>query len=209
MKTDTALHAYEPETPMALPFPTLRRLIVGAAVGVVALFVIWTSMGSMAQPAPTLGLAEDGWQRYQAPAFAFSYPAAWSVSAPAEAEAAYRLAPEGTEAGTHVAIAVLPPSTTDLARIERMGVAYVERNEAVTRHYLRIMPRMRLDDRVAARVRFTADLASGERVEGLWVGVPQADGQVLNFVLNVYPDAYYNGVHHTFRRLLSSVTLGR
>ena len=208
MKTDTAIHAYEPEAPMALPFPALRRLLFGVAVGAVALFVIWASMGTMAQPAPIPGPAEDGWQRYEAPAFAFSYPAEWSVSAPTETEAAYRLAPQGTDAGTHVAISVLPEMTTDLARIERMGVAYVERNEAVTRHYLRIMPRMRLDDRVAARVRFTADLASGERVEGLWVGVPQADGQVLSFVLNVYPDAYYNGVHHTFRRLLSSVTLG-
>ena len=193
---------------MTRPFATLRRMLVGAALGTVALFVIWASMGSMAQPAPTPGLTEDGWQRYETPDFAFSYPAEWSVSAPTEADAAYRLAPEGTDAGTHVAIAPLPTITTDLAKIERMGVAYVERNEAVTRHFLRIMPRMRLADRVAARVRFTADLASGERVEGLWVGVPQADGQVLSFVLNVYPDAYYNGVHHTFRRLLSSVTLG-
>ena len=193
---------------MMLPFATLGRLFIGVALGALALFVIWASMSSMAQPAPTPGLTEDGWQRYEAQAFAFSFPADWAISAPTEQDAAYRLGPERAQARTHVAITVLPTTTTDLTKIERMGVAYVERNEAVTRHYLRIMPRMRLDDRVAARVRFTADLASGERVEGLWVGVPQADGSVLNFVLNVYPDAYFNSVRHTFRRLLSTVTLG-
>ena len=88
------------------------------------------------------------------------------------------------------------------------GYTPVERNDAVTRHYLRIMPKTRLGGKVAARVRFTADLVSGERVEGLWIGVPQADGQVLSFVLNVYPDAYFNGVHHTFKQLLASVSLG-
>ena len=185
----------------------MPRMLLGAALGMLAIFVIWSSMGSMAQPAPTPDAPQDGWQRYQAKTFAFSYPAGWTVSAPDQDAGAYRLAPEGTEAGTHVAIALLPAASVDLAKIERMGIAHVERNDAVSRHYLRIMSRTRLDDRVAARVRFTADLVSGERVEGLWVGVPQADGQVLSFVLNVYPDAYFNGVHHTFKRLLSSVSL--
>ena len=208
MKTDTVIKSFEPKAPLTLPFPVLRRMLIGAAAGMLAIFVIWASMGSVAQPAPVLDVQEDGWQRYQAETFTFSYPAGWTVSASDQEEAVYRLAPEGVDGGTHVAIALLPAASADLARIERMGIAHVERDDAVARHYLRIMPRTRLDDRVAARVRFTADLVSDERVEGLWVGVPQADGQVLSLVLNVYPDAYFNGVHHTFKRLLASIALG-
>ena len=208
MKTDTVINAFKPEIPLILPFPVIRRLLIGAALGALAIFVIWTSMGSMAQPAPTPDATEDDWQRYQAETFAFSYPAGWTVSVPDQDVAAYRLAPSGKDVGTHVAMALLPAASVDLAQIERMGIAHVERNDAIVRHYLRIMPRTRLDDQVAVRVRFTADLVSGERVEGLWVGLPQADGQVLSIVLNVYPDAYFNGVHHTFKRLLSSVSLG-
>ncbi len=208
MKTDTVIKSFEPEASLSLPFPVTRRMLVGAGLGILAIFVIWASMGSMAQPAPVLDVQKDGWQRYQAETFAFSYPAGWTVSASDQDEAAYRLAPDGVEAGTHVAIALLPAASADLAQIERMGIAHVERDDAVARHYLRIMPKTRLADHVAARVRFTTDLVSGERVEGLWVGVPQADGQVLSLVLKVYPDAYFNGVHHTFKRLLASVSLG-
>lgn len=204
MKTDTILNTFEPKTPLAL----IRRLFIGAALGLLALFVIWASMGTMAQPAPTPDAPEDGWQQYQAETFAFSYPAGWTVSVLDQDRAAYRLAPEGVDGGTHVAMTLLPAASADLAQIERMGIAHVERNDAVSRHYLRIMPKTRLGDRIAARVRFTADLVSGERVEGLWVGIPQADGQVLSIVLNVYPDAYFNGVKHTFKRLLSSVSWG-
>ena len=208
MHTDTAIQAYEPEAPLTPSLPVLRRMLFGAALGVLAILVIWASMGSMAQPAPTPKPAEDDWQRYHAESFAVSHPADWTVRAPDQETEAYRLAPAGTEVGTHVAIMLHPAASTELAQIERMGIAHIEHNDAVERHYLRIMPRMRLDGRIAARVRFTADLASGERVEGLWVGVPQAEGQVLSIVLNVYPDAYFNGVHHTFKRLLASVSLG-
>lgn len=94
-----------------------------------------------------------------------------------------------------------------IRQVERAGVAHVERNEAITRHFLRILPRTRLAERVVARVRYIADLDSGQRVEGLWVAIPRSDGCVLTIVLNVYPGAYFNGVHHTFKRLLASITL--
>ena len=210
MKTDTITQAFDPEAPLAIPLSVIRRFFLGSAVVLVSLFVVWASMGSMAQPAPNPGITKDGWHRYKAPSFAFSYPTAWAVNAPGQGDAtSYRLAPQADAGtGTHVAIAYLPTTTTNLDQIERLGVAHVERDDTIARHYLRIMTPTRLADRVAARVRFTADLVSGERVEGLWVGIPQEDGQVLSFVLNVYPDDYFNGVHHTFKRLLASITLG-
>ena len=203
----TLIRSFEPETPLAFPKSLLRRLLTGVVVAVGAVFVVWSSMGSMAQPAPTPGATDDDWQRHQAATFAFSYPAGWTLRPPSEAREAYRLAPSGQAEGTHVTIAYLPEATPDLAQVERKGVAHVEGNEAVTRHFLRILPRTRLAGRVAARVRYTADLDSGQRVEGLWVAIPQADGRVLTVVLDVYPGAYFNGVHHTFRRLLASITL--
>ena len=207
MNTETHIEAYEPGNPLALLAHLVGRLLTWIVVAGVATFVVWASMGTMAQPAPIPRATEDGWQRYQATAFAFSYPADWTVRPPSEQSEAYRLAPADQDNGARVTIAYLPASNVDLAQIERMGVAHVERNEAITRHFLRILPRTRLASRVAARVRYTADLNSGERVEGLWVAIPQPDGRVLAFILDVYPDAHFKTVHHTFKRLLASVTL--
>lgn len=202
----TVTHAYDPQAPLRLPDSVLRRLLTGIALALALLFILWSAVGSMAQPAPAPSGTSNDWQPYQADAFAFSYPAGWTVRK-LEGQATHHLAPDAEAGGTHVAIAAVPAASADLGQIERMGVAYIEHNDAVVRHYLRIMPRTRMAGRAAARVRFTADLASGERIEGIWVGVPGPEGQVFSFVLNVYPDAYFNGVRHTFKRLLASVLL--
>lgn len=203
MRTKTIIHAFEPDTPLALPVSLIQRFFIGMGMAVVALFVLWATMGTMAQPAPSH--LEREWQRYESDGFAFSYPPDWSVDA--LPEGGFRLTPVGRSGGTHIAVAYIAGAVTDLEHVERLGVAHIEQQAAVARYFLRILPRTRLADRAVAQVRYTADLRSGERVEGVWVGIPQANGRVLTFELSAYPDTYFNGINHTFNRLLASVTV--
>ncbi len=188
-------------------FEKMRRPVGWAGMVVVAALVLWASLGAASRPVPLMRLSEMGWQQYRTASLQFVRPAGWEVAPLAEGAEGFRLTPPGGADGTHIALAYLPAAAPDLRAVERLGVAHVERNEALARHYVRILPRTRMAGRAAAQVRFSGYLASGAQVEGVWSGTPLPDGRVLAVSLEVHSGTSFKSAYAVYRQVLPSVRL--
>lgn len=186
------------------PTRTLRRPRLWATLLPVALAVSW-SVGSLGQPTSMMPLSQASWQTHQAEGITFSLPDHWSVTE--SDDGSLRLAEAATPDGPAITVTFAPEAPKTLGDIERYGVLLVERDPAITRHFLRIGQRARIAGRAAVRLQYTADFAAGHRIDATWMALPLDDGRLLGFTLTVPTNAYHTAANALFRRFVQSVSL--
>ena len=182
----------------------LRRPSMWMALLPVAVAVVW-SMDTLGQPTPLMHLTEAPWETHETAELAFALPAHWTVTT--TEDGSLRLAEQDVTGGAVITLAFAPEAPATMEAIEREGVRLIEQNPAIRRHFVRIDGRARLAGRAAARLQYTADLASGQRVDAIWMAVPIDDGRLLGLTLTVPEDAYFTAADALFRRFIQSVTL--
>ncbi len=193
-----------PHTVLESIFRLLRHPVLWAALLLTAVLLLWATAGAAGQPVPLMHTTEAAWPRHEAAGLAFAHPPDWSVT-PLPDAAGLRLAPADAPAGTHVALTFVDDAPADLAAVERLGVVRLERDAGFDRHYVRILPRTRVDGQPAVQLRYTAYLTDGTHIEGLWIATPMPDGRLLSTSLVVHPGSYFKSVRSLYRKVLGTL----